>query len=110
MAPPLMALREVALTFGATPLFTSLDMAVHARERLCLVGRNGSGKSTAMKIAAGLVEPDGGERFLQPGTTLRYLPQEPVSLTNGAPVWSRQQTIRHKSQQPGCAKYVQGAA
>ena len=77
MAPPLLALQDVALTFGATPLFESLDLAVHARERLCLVGRNGSGKSTALKIAAGLVEADGGTRFLQPGTTVRYLAQEP---------------------------------
>ena len=75
--PPLLTLQDVALTFGATPLFTALDMAVHARERLCLVGRNGSGKSTAMKIAAGLVEPDGGTRWVQPGTTTRYLEQDP---------------------------------
>jgi ATP-binding cassette subfamily F protein uup len=77
MAPPLLALRDIALTFGSTPLFTSADLAIHARERLCLVGRNGSGKSTLLKIAAGLVEQDAGERFFQPGTTVRYLPQEP---------------------------------
>ena len=77
MAPPLLALREITLTFGSTPLLTGADLAVHSRERLCLVGRNGSGKSTLLKIAAGLMENDGGERFLQPGTTIRYLPQEP---------------------------------
>ncbi|MCQ3971718.1 ABC-F family ATP-binding cassette domain-containing protein, partial [Klebsiella pneumoniae] len=38
---------------------------------------NGSGKSTLLKIAAGEIEPDGGRRFLQPGATIRYLPQEP---------------------------------
>ena len=77
MAPPLLTLRDIHLTFGSTPLLTGAEMAVHARERLCLVGRNGSGKSTLLKIAAGQVEQDGGERFFQPGTTVRYLPQEP---------------------------------
>ncbi len=77
MAPRLLNLRDIALTFGSTPLLTGADMAVHARERLCLVGRNGSGKSTLMKIAAGQVEPDSGDVFVQPGTTIRYLPQEP---------------------------------
>ena len=75
--PPLLTLQDVALTFGATPLFTSLDMSVEPRARLCLVGRNGSGKSTAMKIAAGMVEADGGTRFLQPGTSVHYLAQDP---------------------------------
>jgi len=52
-------------------------MAVQSRDRLCLVGRNGSGKSTFLKIAAGLIDIDGGERFIQPGVTVRYLAQEP---------------------------------
>ncbi|MGI9365924.1 MAG: ABC-F family ATP-binding cassette domain-containing protein [Rhizobiaceae bacterium] len=77
MPPPLLALTDIHLTFGSTPLFTGADLAVHARERLCLVGRNGSGKSTLLKIAAGELEFDAGERFFQPGTTVRYLPQEP---------------------------------
>ena len=77
MAPPLLTLTDIHLTFGSTPLFTGADLAVHARERLCLGGRNGSGKSTLLKIAAGALEFDSGERFFQPGTTVRYLPQEP---------------------------------
>ena len=52
-------------------------MMVMPGQRLCLVGRNGSGKSTLLKVAGGLIEPDRGERVLQKGITLRYLPQEP---------------------------------
>jgi len=76
-APPLLTLQGVALTFGGTPLISQAELAISPGERTCLVGRNGSGKSTLMKIAAGLVEPDKGVRFIQPGTTIRYLAQEP---------------------------------
>ncbi|MEP9348742.1 ABC-F family ATP-binding cassette domain-containing protein [Xanthobacter sp. KR7-225] len=77
MAPPLILLQDIQLRYGATPLLDGAELSVSAGERLALVGRNGSGKSTLLKIAAGLVEPDGGTRFFQPGTTVRYLPQEP---------------------------------
>src|SRR6202030_1112866 len=77
MAPPLIQLKDIALTFGGTPLLAGVELSVSSGERVCLIGRNGSGKSTLLKIAAGLVEPDGGSRFLQPDATIRYLPQEP---------------------------------
>ena len=77
MAPPLIQLTDIALTFGGTPLLDGVELSVSAGERVCLVGRNGSGKSTLLKIAAGLIEPDRGTRFMQPGATVRYLPQEP---------------------------------
>jgi ABC transport system ATP-binding/permease protein len=77
LAPPLVQLKNIALTFGGTPLLAGVELSVSAGERVCLVGRNGSGKSTLLKIAAGLVEPDRGTRFVQPGATVRYLPQEP---------------------------------
>jgi ABC transport system ATP-binding/permease protein len=77
MAPPLLQLRDIALTFGGTPLLTGAELSVSPGERVTLVGRNGSGKSTLLKIAAGLVEPDRGTVFVQPGALLRYLPQEP---------------------------------
>jgi ATP-binding cassette subfamily F protein uup len=75
--PPLLTLQSVTLTLGGKPLLESADLSVSPGERLCLVGRNGSGKSTLLKIAAGDIEPDSGARFLQPGASLRYLPQEP---------------------------------
>ena len=77
MAPPLIQLSDIALTFGGTSLLDGVDLAVGAGERICLVGRNGSGKSTLLRIAAGIIEPDKGSRFVQPGALVRYLPQEP---------------------------------
>ena len=77
MAPPLLTLQDIHLTFGASPLLTGAELSVEAGDRICLVGRNGSGKSSLMKIAAGLVEHDGGERFVQPNATVRYLEQDP---------------------------------
>ncbi len=77
MARLLLALKNISLTFGGRPLLDGAELSLADDERLCLVGRNGSGKSTLLKIAAGLVEADDGELFLQPGTTVHYLPQEP---------------------------------
>jgi ATP-binding cassette subfamily F protein uup len=77
MAPPLIQLKDIRLTFGGTPLLTGVELSVSPAERVCLIGRNGSGTSTLLKIAAGLVESDSGSRFVQPGATIRYLPQEP---------------------------------
>src|SRR5262250_2780503 len=77
MAAPLIQLKDIALTFGGTPLLTGAELTVAAGERVSLVGRNGSGKSTLLKIAAGLAEPDRGSVFVQPGALVRYLPQEP---------------------------------
>src|SRR6266850_722629 len=77
MAPPLIQLKDIKLTFGGTPLLSGVELSVSSGERVCPIGRNGSGKSTLLKIAAGIIEPDGGSRFVQPGATIRYLPQEP---------------------------------
>ena len=77
MAPPLLTLQDIHLSFGVTPLLTGAELIVGPGERICLVGRNGSGKSSLMKIAAGLIEADSGEHFVHPGATVRYLPQEP---------------------------------
>ncbi|WP_336070182.1 ABC-F family ATP-binding cassette domain-containing protein [Nitratireductor rhodophyticola] len=77
MAPPLLKLDDIRLTFGGTPLLAGASLMVGPGERLALVGRNGSGKSTLLKIAAGFVEPQDGEIFRQPTATIRYLPQTP---------------------------------
>jgi ABC transport system ATP-binding/permease protein len=78
VSPPLVALREATLTYGGRPTFSGASVAVARGERICLVGRNGSGKSTLLKALAGLIELDHGERFLQPGAHVTYMPQDPV--------------------------------
>ena len=77
MAKLLLNMQDIRLTFGGKPVLDGAELMLADDERMCLVGRNGSGKSTLLKIAAGLIQADDGERWLQPGTTVRYLPQEP---------------------------------
>jgi ABC transport system ATP-binding/permease protein len=77
-APPLVTLKDISHGFGAKTLFTQAQLSIGKKERICLVGRNGAGKSTLLKIIAGLTEPDAGERFVQSGVRIAYLPQEPL--------------------------------
>jgi ATP-binding cassette subfamily F protein uup len=77
MPAPLFALRDVHLALAGIELLTGADLVVEEGARLCLVGRNGSGKSSFLKIAAGILEADRGERTIRGGARLRYLAQEP---------------------------------
>ena len=76
-AAPILALQAIRLHLGNLPLLDAAELSLLPGEKLALVGRNGSGKSTLLKVAAGEILPDDGVRFLQPGATIRYLPQEP---------------------------------
>ena len=55
MAPPLLSLEGIRLSFGGTPLLDGASLAASAGDRIALVGRNGSGKSTLLKIVACLL-------------------------------------------------------
>lgn len=77
MAPPILSLKDINLHWGANPVLDELEMHIGVTDRLCLIGRNGTGKSTLMKVIAGIIEPDGGGRWVQPGSRIAYLPQEP---------------------------------
>jgi len=73
---PIYTLKEISLTFGVRPLFTSVSLNICKGDKICLIGRNGSGKSTLLKIISGVMEPDNGEVFIQPGTKISYMEQE----------------------------------
>ena len=77
IAPPLLRMENISLTFGGTPLIDGASFSVNAGDRIALVGRNGSGKSTLLKIAAGIVDASGGEITSDRNSTIRYLEQSP---------------------------------
>ena len=74
---PILTIKNARLSFGLTPLFTGIDLNISRGDKICLVGRNGSGKSTLMKVICGQIEADTAEIFIQPGTKISYMPQEP---------------------------------
>ncbi|MDF3034017.1 MAG: transporter related [Alphaproteobacteria bacterium] len=97
MAPPLISLRDISLSFGGNPLFKGLFNNITKGDKTCLVGRNGCGKSTFLKIVCGQMDFDQGERFVQPGTRFSYLSQD-VWLEPG-------QTPKEFVMQSGCAPF-----
>ena len=82
---PLLRLSDIVLRHSDKTLFAGVTLSLFARDRICLVGRNGTGKSTLLRMLGGEVDFDSGERFQQPGTRVGILPQEP-DLTRHADV------------------------
>jgi ABC transport system ATP-binding/permease protein len=77
----LITLRDATLSFGSAPLLDHVNFTIERGERVCIVGRNGEGKSTLLKVVEGLHGLDAGEVVRQNGITWASLPQEvPVDL------------------------------
>jgi ATP-binding cassette subfamily F protein 3 len=66
---------RVSLAFGDRDILKNISLYLSAGSRACLAGVNGSGKSTLMKVIAGKLPPDSGERAVQRGSRISYLPQ-----------------------------------
>ena len=64
------------MEFSATPLFDNINYVINKKDRIALVGKNGAGKSTMLKIIAGLQQPTGGTVARPDGVTIGYLPQQ----------------------------------
>ncbi len=73
---PLLTLQGVSLAFGHLPLFEAADLRIDAGERIALIGRNGSGKSSLLKVIAGEVPPDGGTIWRAPALRVARLEQD----------------------------------
>jgi ATP-binding cassette subfamily F protein uup len=72
----LLRLDNVSLAFGSRPLLEQASLQVGERERVCLVGRNGEGKSSLLRLVAGLAQPDDGSVWIRPGARLAALAQD----------------------------------
>lgn len=82
---PIVSVRNLTIGFGGHPLLDDVDFQADAGERICLVGRNGEGKSCFLRIIAGDLEPEAGKVVFESGLRVARLPQEvPTDLSGTA--------------------------
>ena len=74
-------LENISVAFGARDLFKNVNIRIGAKERTAFVGSNGTGKSTLMKIIAGIYQSDRGKVIISKHTTVGYLPQEGIKYS-----------------------------
>jgi len=80
----LVSLQDINVGFGGPRLLEGVDLSIDRGERVCLVGRNGSGKSTVMRLITGEVKPDGGKIVYQQGVRITFLSQEVPNVLSGS--------------------------
>src|SRR6202022_3503653 len=73
---PTVRLDNVSLSFGLKPLLDNVALQIRKGERVCLLGRNGEGKSSLLRLIAGTIVPDSGEVWVRPGAKVASLAQE----------------------------------
>ena len=73
---PLLRFDNVSLAFGHRPLLDRVTLDIRRGERVCLVGRNGEGKSSLLRLVNGDIAPDDGDVWIRPGTRVALLTQE----------------------------------
>src|SRR5512138_3756538 len=81
---PLLSLQNISLGFGGPLLLESVDLTIDPGERVCLVGRNGTGKSTILKLITGEVRPEGGAIVSSQGLRTGQLSQEVPKNVSGS--------------------------
>lgn len=74
---PLITLKQASLAFGHVPLLDKVNFQLDNKECVGIIGRNGTGKSSMLKVVAGLTKLDDGELWRDPGSKIAYVPQEP---------------------------------
>jgi len=73
---PILTLDKAKVAYGHLPLFVDGSLQIEPKERVCLIGRNGTGKSTLLRVLSGELEPDAGSVWRQPGLRVGRLTQD----------------------------------
>ena len=98
--PPILAIRDATISFAKKTLFENLHLNIFPGDRVCLIGKNGVGKTSLMRVIAGDFELDVGERWIAPNLHLGYLSQNenlPQNLSVFDFIMSGQKLDEHKS-------------
>src|SRR5687768_17277321 len=83
---PLISLDRLSIAYGHLPLLDDIALQVERRERVAVIGRNGTGKSTLLKVINAEVPPDAGAVWREPGVRIARLEQD-VPLAANRPVF-----------------------
>ena len=104
----LITLRNVSVRFGGPAVLDAVNLSVEPGERACVTGRNGEGKSTLLKVLAGLVAPDAGDIVRQPGLKIEYLSQDVPSDMAGtaADIVAHRAPGEHGLAAPAAARFM----
>ena len=90
-----LTLEQITKNYGVKPLMDHVDLTIETGDRIGVIGVNGTGKSTFLRVCAGMEEVDSGKRITASGMRVGYLPQSP-DFTPGTTVW--QEVLRHAAQ------------
>lgn len=91
----MVSVENLKVEFGATPLFQDVSYVINDKDRIALVGKNGAGKSTMLKIIAGLQPPVSGRVVVSGGSTIGYLPQVMVLSDEHTVMEEAEQAFSH---------------
>ena len=92
---PIVTLKDIHISFGSQVIFDRLDLKIYPAQKVGLIGHNGCGKTTLLKMILGILPPDVGQIQQRKGLRIGYLPQEPVFSAVKKP-FSKNCTIAHR--------------
>lgn len=80
---PIFSIKDGYLSFSEQEIFTNIELLIYPGDKICLIGKNGCGKSSLMKVITGAYDLDEGDIYIAPRTKIKYLEQDPKIIIDG---------------------------